>query len=73
MTRIACLNEEVWKELFIWNKDALLPEIENLLHEIGRIYDAIKAEDYAGLEAILRAGREAKELIDMANPSMPSD
>ncbi|MBQ6426282.1 MAG: prephenate dehydrogenase/arogenate dehydrogenase family protein [Clostridia bacterium] len=73
MTRIACLNEKVWRELFIWNKDALLPEIENLLHEINKIYDAIKSEDYDGLETILRAGREAKELIDMANPSMPSD
>ena len=31
MTRIACLNEKVWTELFLWNRDALLPEIDDLI------------------------------------------
>jgi prephenate dehydrogenase len=73
MTRIACLDETIWKELFIWNKDALLPEIDNLLQNITRLRDAIEAEDYETLESQLREGRLAKERIDAANPDQPSD
>ena len=73
MTRIACLDEKVWKELFIWNKDALLPEIDDLIENISLLRNAIEAEDYDALEALLRAGREAKERIDAANPDQPSD
>ena len=73
MTRIACLDEKIWKELFIWNKAALLPEIDDLVKNISLLRDAIEREDYDGLEALLRAGREAKERIDHANPDQPSD
>ena len=73
MTRIACLDEKIWKELFIWNKDALLPEIDDLVAHISELRNAIEAEDYDTLEALLRAGREAKERIDRANPDQPSD
>ncbi len=73
MTRIACLNEMVWKELFIWNKDALLPEINDLIRNMIELRDAIDAEDDAKLEALLRKGREAKENIDRVNPDQPSD
>ncbi len=73
MTRIACLDEKIWKELFIWNKTALLPEIDDLVKNITQLRDAIEAEDYDRLEVLLRAGREAKERIDRANPDQPSD
>ena len=73
MTRIACLNEQVWKELFIWNKDALVPEIDGLITNMTMLRNAIEAEDAAALEAILRQGRIAKERIDAVNPDQPSD
>lgn len=73
MTRIACLNESVWKELFLWNRDALLPEIEGLIANLGLLRDAIASNDGGGLERLLREGREAKEHIDAANPDQPSD
>ena len=73
MTRIACLDERVWKELFIWNKNALLPEIDDLVRNITDIRNAIEAEDYDTLERLLREGREAKERIDALNPGLPSD
>ena len=73
MTRIACLNEKVWKELFIWNREALLPEIDGLLDNIGMLRDAIASGDEETLEALLRRGREAKESIDAVNPDQPSD
>ncbi len=73
MTRIACLNEKVWKELFLWNKAALLPEIDDLIGNITQLRDAIMADDEAKLEDLLRQGREAKERIDANNPTQPSD
>ena len=73
MTRIACLDETIWKELFIWNRDALLPEIDSLIGNMLRLRDAVEAEDYDALEALLREGRLAKERIDAANPDQPSD
>ena len=73
MTRIACLNEKVWKELFIWNKAALLPEISDLIENMTKLRQAIEAEDYAALEELLRQGREAKNRIDEINPDQPSD
>ena len=73
MTRIACLDETIWKELFIWNRDALLPEIDGLIGSMTQLRDAIAAGDYDALEALLREGRLAKERIDAANPDQPSD
>lgn len=73
MTRIACLNEKVWKELFIWNKAALLPEISDLIDNMTQLRNAIAADDYDTLETLLRQGREAKERIDASNPDQPSD
>jgi prephenate dehydrogenase len=73
MTRIACLNEQVWKELFIWNRSALLPEIDDLIQNMTELRNAIEGEDYDRLEMLLRAGREAKERIYAANPDQSSD
>ena len=73
MTRIACLNEKVWTELFIWNGEALLPEIDGLIHNMTMIRNAIESGDTRSLEGILRQGRIAKERIDAVNPDQPSD
>ena len=73
MTRIACLNEKVWKELFLLNRDALLPEIDLLIRNMNNLRSAIASGDEERLEALLRQGREAKEHIDTLNPDQPSE
>ena len=73
MTRVACLDEVSWTELFIWNREALLPEIDGLIGHILELRAAIEAEDYERLEALLREGHLAKDRIDAANPDQPSD
>ena len=73
MTRVACLDEVSWTELFIWNREALLPEIDGLIGHILELRAAIEAEDYGRLEALLREGHLAKDRIDAANPDQPSD
>ena len=73
MTRIACLNEKVWTELFMFNRASLLPEIDDLIRNMTDIRGAIEAGDSGRLEELLRKGREAKEMIDRINPDQPSD
>lgn len=73
MTRIACLNEKVWSELFLLNREALLLEMDQLTAHLSEVYDAVAANDKDRLEAVLREGREAKEHIDAMNPDQPSD
>ena len=64
MTRVACLNEAVWAELFLMNREALLSEIDQLISAMDQTRQAIAAGDRAGLEELLRQGRESKEEID---------
>lgn len=51
MTRIACLNEMVWKELFLLNRDALLPEIDLLVRHMMELRSAIADADADRLSA----------------------
>jgi len=73
MTRIAGLNEKIWSELFLLNRESLLTEIDQLIGHISEVRTAIAAGDRTQLEAVLREGREAKERIDALNPDQPSD
>ena len=73
MTRIACLNEKVWTELFLMNRDALLTEIDLLVRNMQTVRAAISQGDGPQLEELLRQGRECKERIDALNPGQPSE
>lgn len=73
MTRTASLNEKVWAELFLLNREPLLAEIDQLIDHISEVRSAIAAGDRTQLEAILREGREAKERIDALNSAQSSN
>ena len=61
MTRVAYLNEEMWSSLFMCNKDALLFEINNIIHSLSEYRDAMVNDDIDTLRALLKVGRERKE------------
>ncbi len=61
LTRVAKLNEYMWSELFMCNKEALLKEINCILNSIAEYRDAIENGDLETLIKILREGRELKE------------
>lgn len=73
MTRIACLNEKVWSELFLLNREALLTEIDRFIEHISEVRSAVAGNDKERLEAVLREGREAKEHMDALNSDRPAD
>ncbi|MBQ8002011.1 MAG: prephenate dehydrogenase [Clostridia bacterium] len=59
-TRVAVINEILWSELFIENKDALCILIDEMKASLDKIENAIKAEDYDTLKAIMKRATEAK-------------
>jgi len=64
MTRVAWLNENMWTELFLENKEPLLFEIDTIISSLNEYKDAIKNDDADTLRNLLRDGRIAKENID---------
>lgn len=64
MTRVAWLNENMWTELFIENKEPLLFELEQIIASLTEYKTAIENDDADTLRALLRDGRVAKEEID---------
>lgn len=50
LTRIAKINENMWSELFLLNKDALLKEMDKFIAEITDLRDKLEAQDAQGLK-----------------------
>lgn len=64
LTRVAWLNENMWTELFMENRDNLLGELKILKSNLEQYIDAIQAEDTQRLCSLLYDGRIAKEQSD---------
>lgn len=61
LTRVAKLNEDMWTELFMMNKPALLFEIDNIIQELQNYRNALTEGDAQTMHDLLRDGRELKE------------
>lgn len=64
LTRVAWLNENMWTELFLENKEPLLFELDHIIYSLCEYRKAIDEEDADTLRALLRDGRIAKEQVD---------
>ena len=64
MTRVAWLNENMWAELFLENKEPLLFELDGIISSLRAYREALEAEDRDKMVSLLRDGRIAKEEID---------
>jgi len=64
LTRVAWLNEQLWAELFIENRDHLLYELDLLLASLAKYRDALKNDDFNNLRSLLCDGRLLKEKVD---------
>ncbi len=58
LTRIAKINEVMWSELFLENKEALVGKINDFMEELKYIKELILVEDK---EALMKYLKEAKE------------
>lgn len=64
LTRVAKLNENMWAELFLENKQHLLFEIDHIINSLSEYRDAIKNDDADTLKALLKDGSDRKKSID---------
>ena len=64
LTRVAYLNEKMWAELFMYNREPLLKELDILIGSLNEYRRAIAEDDTAELEKLLRDGRERKEELE---------
>lgn len=64
LTRVAWLNENMWTELFIENKEPLLYELEYIINSLSEYKSALESDDADALRELLRNGRIAKEKVD---------
>ena len=64
LTRVAWLNEYMWTDLFLENKEPLLFEIDHIIASLSEYRNAIADDDREKLCSLLRDGRIAKEKVD---------
>ena len=64
LTRIAKINENMWSELFLDNKDALLREMGNFRSNFDRLYDCIRDDDTEGMKEMMRLSTKRRKLFD---------
>ncbi len=64
MTRVAWLNEDMWTEIFMENKDNLIFELDTIIAFLEEYKKALEDEDFDKLKTILRDGKMAKEELD---------
>ena len=60
MTRVARLDPDIWTDLFLSNRDALLVTLEGLIARLDGYRAALAARDADALRALLAAGRAAR-------------
>ena len=63
VSRVARINEDMWTELFIDNKKALVEELDTLTGSIAEIRDAVAGGDAQKLRELLRKARIIKERL----------
>lgn len=64
LTRIARINENMWSELFMMNKDALLRQMNTFIDEFTDIRDMIKTENVEELKEKMRLSTKRRALFD---------
>jgi prephenate dehydrogenase len=63
LTRIANINEDLWSELFLGNKENLLMSIQNFENELDKIKYAIKDNDIESLKQLFIKSTKRREKL----------
>lgn len=64
LTRIAKINDEMWSELFIWNKKDLVDEIDNFIDHLELLKEYIATEDKPKLKELMQKSTGRRQLFD---------
>ncbi len=64
LTRIAKINDRMWSELFLMNKDALLREMDAFINEFTAFRNMLESDDADGMRSKMRASTARRSLFD---------
>ena len=64
LTRIARINETMWSELFLLNKDDLVSQIDIFTSQLRRLRDAVAEDDEATLKEMMIRSTERRRNFD---------
>ena len=64
LTRIANINDEMWSELFLANRETLLEQMAAYRSRFDRLYDCIENEDRDGIREMMRLSTARRQLFD---------
>lgn len=64
LTRIARINEDMWSELFILNKEALLSQMDVFAQEFNNLRDMIEKNDIENMKEKMRLSTRRRALFD---------
>jgi prephenate dehydrogenase len=65
LTRIAKINENMWTELFLENKDALIKKLNDFIKELKHVKELILVEDKESLTTYLKEAKEKRKSFDV--------
>lgn len=64
LTRIARINDDMWSELFLSNREALLKEMESFMTSFKEMYDCIKNNERDRMREMMRCSTERRKRFD---------
>ncbi len=73
LTRIAHINEEMWSELFLLNREALLREMDLFSAQFARLRTSLAEGDLAAMKEIMRRSTARRDLFDEVKPAEPEE
>lgn len=65
LTRIAKINENMWSELFLMNKQALVEQMELFLDKFNSFYECLKNDDREGMKQMMITSTERRKKFDI--------
>ena len=64
LTRIAKINEQMWTELFLMNKNELLSQMDLFLQEFEKLRDALSREDVETIKKMMKLSTQRRLYFD---------
>jgi len=61
LTRIASINDDMWSELFLLNREPLLREMDKFRRSFDELYDKLKDNDREGMREMMRVSTMRRE------------
>ena len=64
LTRIARINDLMWSELFVANKDVLLEQMNLFIGKFNALKTMLERDEIDGMRAMMRNSTERRALFD---------